>query len=180
MMGGISQSKHGEQGIALVVVLWIVTLLSVMAASFAYSMRTETSLATFAMERAQARALAEAAIAYAAQKLLLQPDPESPWPVEGTPKTWRFGGGEVSISVVESTGKIDLNHANRELLAGLLSNEGLADDEIDTLLDAIEDWRDPDDLRRLQGAEDAHIEQASYPILAVILLNFQRGHFLAR
>jgi len=43
----------------LVIVLWIVTLLAVMAGSFAYSMRTETRLATSAVERSQARALAE-------------------------------------------------------------------------------------------------------------------------
>ena len=131
-----------------------------MAASFAYSMRTETSLTTYALERAQARALAEAAIVYAVQKLLLQPDPENSWPVEGTPRTWRFGNGEVSISAVESTGKIDINHANRELLAGLFSNEGLNEDEVEALLDAIEDWRDPDDLRRLQGAEDSEYQAA--------------------
>ena len=69
----ISIRSRCEKGIALVIVLWIVVLLSIMAASFAYSMRTETTLTTFAMERAQARALAEAGIAYAAQKLLIQP-----------------------------------------------------------------------------------------------------------
>ena len=44
----------------LVIVLWIVTLLAVMAGGFADSMRVETRLATGVVERAQARALAEA------------------------------------------------------------------------------------------------------------------------
>jgi general secretion pathway protein K len=35
----------------------------------------------------------------------------------------------------------------------LLEAAGVAQDQLDSLLDAIEDWRDPDDLRRLNGAE---------------------------
>ena len=43
-----------QRGMVLVIVLWIVTLLAVMAGGFAYSMRVETRLATTAVERAQA------------------------------------------------------------------------------------------------------------------------------
>jgi general secretion pathway protein K len=148
------QTRH-ERGIALVIVLWIIVLLSIMAASFAYSMRTETTLTTFAMERAQARALAEAGVAYAVQKLLLQVDPEDPWPIEGSIREWSFGTGTAYISVVDSSGMIDLNHADRALLGGLLiSQGGIAEEGLDALLDSIEDWRDPDDLKRLNGAEE--------------------------
>ena len=148
--------RHHEKGIALVIVLWIVVLLSIMAASFAYSMRTETTLTTFAMERAQARALTEAGMAYAVKKLMLEaPDPENPWPTEGSPREWQFGGGSVNISVTDSSGRIDLNHADRGILGGLLTTQGaVPEEEVDTLLDAIEDWRDPDDLKRLNGAEE--------------------------
>ena len=51
---------NDQRGMVLVIVLWIVTLLAVMAGGFAYSMRVETRLATSAVEWAQARALAEA------------------------------------------------------------------------------------------------------------------------
>lgn len=146
--------RGDSRGIALVAVLWVVSLLSVMAASFSYATRTETRLTTNALERAQARALAEAGVSYAAAHLLPAPDPEDPWPIQGSPRLWRFGPGEVRISVVDSVGRIDLNHADRELLGGLLRDEGLADDEAEMLLDAIEDWRDPDTLKRLNGAEE--------------------------
>ena len=150
----IRKRRQGrERGIALIVVLWIITLLSIMAGSFAYSSRTETTLATFALERAQARALVEAGIVYAMTQITRPPDPENPWPLEGTPRRWQFGGGELSIGVVDSSGKLDLNRANRELLGGLLSAQSLEDEQTSALLDAIEDWRDPDDLKRLNGAE---------------------------
>lgn len=150
----LQQTKiAGQAGVALVIVLWIVTLLSVMAASFAYTARTETRLTTYALERAQARALIEAGVAFAVNKLLLAPDPENPWPIEGSPRAWRFGTGTASLSVVDSVGKIDLNHGHRELLGGLLASQDLEEDRVDALLDAIEDWRDPDSLSRLNGAE---------------------------
>ncbi|MGH8520421.1 MAG: hypothetical protein ACREU9_03040, partial [Gammaproteobacteria bacterium] len=38
-------AKETEQGFALVIVLWVVALLSTVAASLAFSMRTETTLA---------------------------------------------------------------------------------------------------------------------------------------
>jgi general secretion pathway protein K len=119
------------------------------------SERADPTFNTFALERAQARAIAEAGVAYAVQKLLLQVDPENPWPIEGSVREWSFGAGTVYISVVDSSGMIDLNHADRALLEGLLVYQGgVAQEEVDALLDAIEDWRDPDDLKRLNGAEE--------------------------
>ena len=153
-----------QRGIALVIVLWIITLMAIMAASFTYTMRAETAMTTFAMERAQARALADAGIAYAATKLLLAPDPENPWPTEGSPRDWRYGAGVVTLSVVDSSGKIDINHADRNLLAGLFSAHGFEEGELDALLDAIEDWRDPDDLKRLSGAEEDEYLSAGRPV----------------
>ena len=47
--------RHSQNGMVLVIVLWIMTLLAVMAGGFAYSMRIETRLATSTVERAQAR-----------------------------------------------------------------------------------------------------------------------------
>lgn len=142
-----------QRGIVLVVVLWVVTLLSIMAASFAYSMRTGTTLATHSVGRAQARALAEAGVTYAMMHML-SPKAAEDWPADGSLREWQFGAGRMVISVVDAGGKIDLNRASRELLGGLLSNVGgVPDDSLDGLLDAIEDWRDPDDIPLLNGAE---------------------------
>lgn len=141
-----------QDGMALVIVLWIVALLSVMAGSFAYSMRTETRLVTHTVERAQARALAEAGVMYAITRTLSQ-SASSDWPVDGSEREWQFGPGLVRIRIIDSGGKIDLNQANRGLLESLLVYAGVAEEERKALLDAIEDWRDPNDLRRLHGAE---------------------------
>ncbi|MCB1810955.1 MAG: general secretion pathway protein GspK [Candidatus Competibacteraceae bacterium] len=143
-----------QSGIALVIVLWIITLLALMAGSFAYSMRAETRLVTSSNERAQARALADAGVAYAAFKLLLQPDPEDPWPIEGSTREWRFGQGTVIIRARDTSGLIDINQAERGLLTGLLVTAGgLSQEEAEALMDKIEDYRDADDARHSNGAE---------------------------
>lgn len=152
--------RQQQHGIALVIVLWIITLLAIMAGSFAYSMRTETTLAVHAVEQARARALAEAGIAFAALNLLITPDPEDPWPIEGSVREWTFGQGVAQISVIDAAGKIDLNNGKRELLVGLLESAGVAADEAVALVDKIEDFRDADDATRLNGAEDDDYEAA--------------------
>jgi general secretion pathway protein K len=154
-------SPARQQGIVLVIVLWIITLLSVMAASFAYSMRTETLLTVHSVERAQARALAEAGIAYVMMQVL-NPNPAQPqsrW-IDGEVREWRFGPALLRINAADAGGKIDLNRADRNLLGGILQYAGVADEDRDSLLDAIEDWRDPDDLSRLNGAESEEYRAA--------------------
>ncbi len=164
-MNGVECPKcpAGQRGMVLVIVLWIVTLLAVMAGGFAYSMRIETRLATSAVERAQARALAEAGIAYG---LAWQLDPEAQkqWPPNGDPREWAFGGGRVRIEVTNASGLVNLNNAGAELLKALLAGVGVASREQDRLANAIQDWRDPDDDRSLpHGAESADYRAAGWP-----------------
>ncbi|HXH03629.1 MAG TPA: hypothetical protein VNN09_09945 [Candidatus Competibacteraceae bacterium] len=148
-----------QRGVVLVLVLWVLVLLSVMAASFSYSMRSELRQAGAVAERAQARALAEAALHYAALHAL-HPLPDQYWPVDGTPRRWRYGAGVASIRITDIGGKVDLNNADRNLLRNLLAAAGVPVEAQDSLLDAIEDFRDPDDLPRLKGAEkDAYAAQ---------------------
>ncbi len=63
---------RGQRGLALVVVLWVLVLLSVMAASFTYATRTEVNLTRNLIEAAEAEALADAGV-YQAIYALLHP-----------------------------------------------------------------------------------------------------------
>jgi general secretion pathway protein K len=146
----------------LVIVLWIITMLAMMAGSFAYSMRVETRLATSAVERAQARALIEAGVAYAlAWQLDSQAQPQ--WPANGDVHEWAFGGGQMRISVADAAGRISLNNANPELLRQTLLGIGMADADADPAIAAIEDWRDPDDQTRPGGAESMEYSALGRP-----------------
>lgn len=145
-----------QRGVVLVIVLWVMTLLTIIAGSFAYSLRIETTLATHAVDQARARAAVEAGVAYAMVQVLNPPPEEADrWPVDGRTREWYFGEARLEISVRDTSGRIDINRADRELLRGLFEVVGgLDESRSDSLLDAIEDFRDADDLVRLNGAEE--------------------------
>ena len=126
-----------QRGMALVIVLWIVTLLAVMAGSFAYSMRIETRLATSTTERARARALAEAGVAYAQAWQLDQEVSRKQWPPNGDPREWTFGGGRLRIEVTSANGLVDLNTADPSVLKLLFAGAGVEPASQDRLVDAL-------------------------------------------
>jgi len=143
-----------SRGLALVTVLWVLVLLSLVAASFTRTIRTEINLTRNLIESAKAEALADAGV-YRAVLGLFAPVNQGGWRVDGTVYAWAYGGGEIRVSVQDEGGKIDLNKGQDVLLRILFQSLGLDDQESAALADAIVDFRDPDDLRHLNGAEDA-------------------------
>lgn len=142
-----------QRGGVLVVVLWLLALLSLMAASYSTTARTETRLTATQLQAAQARGLAEAGVWLGLQQLL-QPAPSDgvkTQALSGIP----LGAGVIDVQIQDEAGKIDLNTARPEILLGLVQSAGA--DPVDALAirDAILDWRDRDNLRRAAGAEDA-------------------------
>jgi general secretion pathway protein K len=158
-MKAVTNKKH-QHGIALVLVLWATTLLTVIAASFAFSMRTDTLLAQNLAASARAQALADAGVQRALYEMFKPIADLQRWKGDGVPHQWEFGGGKLSIMVLDVSGKIDLNSASDDLLKGMLKSVGLTDEESNILLDAIVDWRDGDDLPRPKGAEVAEYKAA--------------------
>jgi general secretion pathway protein K len=151
-----------QGGFALVVVLWVVALLTVMAGGFALGMRTDTNLTYYQVASAKARALAEAGVNRGIMELLKQEE-DRVWATDGSPNQLPLEDGALTISVQDESGKIDLNVAQTELLGGLLHALGVDDRARDALVDSILDWRDPDDLRRANGAEAADYKAAGLP-----------------
>ena len=146
-------SLGSSRGMALLSVLWITGLLAVMAASFASSTRTEARLAHNLMENAKAEALADGGVERAVLGLF-ELDPQIAWRPGGGAYAIALGEGEVRIEIEDEDGKIDLNGAPLELIAGLLAVLGLAPDQAQAMAERIGDYRDYDDEPAPQGAED--------------------------
>lgn len=151
-----------RRGLALVSVLWVLTLLSLIAASFMLGTRTEINLARNQGENARAEALADAGV-YTALVGVMNDDPEMAWRVDGTVYGWRFGAGVLRVSVNDEGGKVDLNVASEVLLRDLFIAAGLEAGDARALADAVVDFRDPNDLRRANGAEDPAYRRAGLP-----------------
>jgi general secretion pathway protein K len=151
-----------RRGLALVTVLWVLTLLSLIAASFSSSTRTEVKLAFNQTEAARAEALADAGLHTAILGLLIR-DPQLQWRVDGTVYGWEFGAGEIRVNVWDEGAKIDLNAAPDALLQSLFVVLGETPGNAAALVDRIVDYRDPNDLRQLNGAEDRDYADAGLP-----------------
>jgi general secretion pathway protein K len=163
-----------ERGIALLLVLWVVALLTIIAVALTGTQRTETALAGNQVDAARFRALADAAVDYAMLNLMVPPittqgreaqDAPDPnlWAPDGVPHAWPFGGATLQVAVYNEASRIDLNQAPRDLLLRLLNAAGVPQDSVDSLADAIIDWRDPDNLRSPDGAEDGDYAAAGLP-----------------
>lgn len=142
-----------QRGVALVLVLWVLALLTVIAGSYSFAMRTEAALAQNLVATAQARALADGAVHRGLYELLRPETDSAKWKPDGKIHEWASGEAKIGVMMTGESGKIDLNTASDALLKGLFRSAGLGEEESMALLDAILDWRDPDDLRRPNGAE---------------------------
>lgn len=150
---------RSQQGFALVVVLWILSLLIIMAGSFAQTVRRETAIVSAIKQHAQAQAQAEAGI-YLAQFMLQAPDPKKRWQGDGRIYQTRFNDADLRIQIIAETGKVDLNTADAQHLGAVLAYVLPNQKQQQTLLNAILDWRDEDEEPRKAGAEAPAYRQA--------------------
>lgn len=155
-----ARMQRGQRGIALILVLWLTIMLTVIASGFAFSMRNEALSARNALSLARARAVANGAIDRMAFELS-RPRYPTAWASDGEPRKWREDDVEVVATAVDESAKIDINAAPDALLKGLLAQLAGTDSQTTAkIVDAILDWRDPDDVTRPNGAEEAAYRQA--------------------
>lgn len=149
----------GQRGVALLMVLWGVTLLAVVAGSLGYSLRSESRLTGNYLMGARAAALAEGGI-YQGILALLEGRDETQWLPDGQEREVTApSAGHVLVSLQAERGKVDLNQAPKDLVERLvLAVDPEADAE--AVAGAIVDWRDPDDDRQPGGAEDSDYRAA--------------------
>jgi len=159
--GRALRASASERGIALIAALWLTILLTVIASGFAFSMRSEALAARNALSVAQVRALADGAVERTAFELQRPRNLPDVWVADGQPRTWKEGETTITVAAVDESAKIDINAATEPLLRGLFVNVGGVDPATaSALVDALLDWKDADDLRRPNGAEDAEYRAA--------------------
>ncbi len=146
-------------------VLWVLVLLTTMAVSMSTTQRLELNMAANLTQERQARALVDAGIEFMALHLLMQrsgPEAEQ-WKADGLARPWRFQGRTIQVAATPENARIDLNVATPEILQELLLSAGVEDARATEIRDAILDWRDADDQRQLNGAEDPQYKEAGRP-----------------
>lgn len=159
------------EGAALILVLWVLVLLTAIAAEFAFSMRTEVNItrnfkeeqeayyaALAGIEQAKAEIISAKEQMYLDEKgILILSDKKNP------ERKGSLGNVTYSYSIIDEDGKLNLNSATPEQLRYILKESGVDGTEADTIIDSILDWRDPDNLHRINGAEEYHYQSLPKP-----------------
>jgi general secretion pathway protein K len=169
---------QSNRGIALLMVLWILTILMVIVLSFAFMARTEVYSTVSFRDGLQKKFLAEAAIERGIMELFYRGSFRNQATVVEGSESIRADGrlykGEIeadyyTYTVTDESGKININtltDTNGIILNNLLVNLGVSGDDANTIVDSILDWRDTDELHRLHGAESDYYLSLPIPYKA--------------
>ena len=155
--------RRRQQGVALVLVMWLVALLAALVGTYAAGARIEYMQGRGLQGAVVAESAARAGLEYALVRLQAR-EPEFAWIPDGRPYRWRFGAADIEVRILDESGKVDINAVDAPLLASLLAVLGAEDDRADAVAAAIVDWRDADDLTQpMGGAEDPQYAAAGRP-----------------
>jgi general secretion pathway protein K len=159
----MTRPRARQRGVALVLVMWVSVLLTVIASSFIVERRTETMIVRNSALLARAEAAADAGVHRGIYDMYRSDNAPERWKRDGSVQEWSFDAIPVRVELRDESAKIDINTASEALLRGLLTSSGLNEQDAATLLDAILDWRDPDTLKRPNGAEEPDYRDAGLP-----------------
>jgi general secretion pathway protein K len=170
MMGG-GQEQHKSGGFALLVVILIMLITSFLASQLIMQVRTDLQISTNIQQRVVGRMLAEGGVSLALFRLIDKPgidfEEKIGGPVFLRGRTYEtvLSTGKMEYYAVSESGKIDLNKTNVVFLKKFLEYHDLAEEEVDVVIDSLLDWRDKDNLHRLNGAEKDYYEELEKPYI---------------
>ncbi|MEO6968819.1 MAG: type II secretion system protein GspK [Rhodanobacteraceae bacterium] len=145
-------ARNHMRGAALLFALWSIALLAALLAGLAVGARAEGEAARNAYNQARARYAAEAGVARAVVALRVG-DPARRWVPDGRGYRFVFDQAQIEVRITDASGQVDLNAATPEVLLNLFRAAGADEARAQALSDAVQDWRDSDDLPRAHGAE---------------------------
>ncbi len=173
------KKNFSQEGIALLLVLWVLTILMVIVLSFSFMIKTDTSATLSFKDGIEQRFLAEAGIERGIMEIFYRTlnkgqtvilEGLEVWKTDGTPYTGQIGDGSYKVRITDESGKINLNRlsdGNAIILKNLLSNLGVQEGDVNIIVDSILDWKDPNKgIHRLSGAGDEYYESLPNPYKA--------------
>jgi len=162
--------RHRSHGIALIIALIAILVLSTLAAGFALSMKVETRLAFNANSETQLYWLGRSGVELARWVLAQERCPydslnqiwaggpgadcETNGPLAGfSLDNYSVGGGTISLKIVDLERKANINTANGLEIQQALTFMGVDANDISVVADSIQDWIGPAGPPRVAGAE---------------------------
>ena len=175
--GGSPSIHHSTQpsfhsrksGVALIVVMWVLLIVSLIVSSFAFEMKLEANIITAQRKRFKADQLARAGIELAKAMFAFEKDPlegddviyDDPWLAqaaqidEGVPITYseKLGDGTITLKIDFEKGRRNIRTLDADGWRELFAQTGIPSTDWDELYDCLVDWQDPGDEHQINGAE---------------------------
>jgi type II secretory pathway component PulK len=165
-----------ERGFVLISVMLAMTLLAVVATEFAFSMRLEASMVRSYRDSVLAAHLAEGGVQQAIREVLsgaqiaaldedgqlvfyrALPGQTTPERLPRLPRTRvPLGPGAFSYRITDEAARLDINASTPARLGRLLDALDVEPRQRDIINDSLQDWRDRDEVHRLNGAESEDV-----------------------
>jgi general secretion pathway protein K len=179
--------QNKSHGIALIIVMIAIVVLSVLAAGFAFSMKVETKLASNANSSQELLWLGYSGVELA--RYVLSQEASIPGePYDALNQYWaggpggpdetnspladisldhyQIGDGTVSVKITDLERYANINAANPQEIQQALTLMGVDADDISVVSDSIIDWIDSDDDPRPAGAESDYYQSLTPPYYA--------------
>lgn len=171
------KNPFSNSGIALLMTLWVLVMLSLIAMNFSFSTRWGSASTRNFKEETKAYYIALSGYEEAVGYLLSDKDvmvdfidehgnlcvDKEAEPVTGMQST---DEAELDIKIIDEESKININTSDRGVLERLFDYAGVPVSSTQEIVDSILDWKDPDKLHHLSGAEDEYYEALSPPYKA--------------
>ncbi len=157
-----------DQGIVLIIVLWLLFLISFLTIQYSKSVRQKAKLGISLKGKILGYYMAQSAIAYAQKALIVSQNLTEPtedlnlWQPNGNlypVKLGKQGDANLKVGIEGENGKLGLNTATFDQIFNLLLTLDIPEHTADVIADSIIDWRDQDKLIRLHGAEDEYYQE---------------------
>jgi len=175
-----------QSGIALIIVMISIFVLTILAGGFAYSMKVETKLARNANSETDLEWLGRSAVECArwelAQQLMVAQEPydalNQVWaggiggagtsnsPLADFKNEIQIKDGAATWTIVDLERKVNINTANEALLQQALLIMGVDAGQMTPVVNSILDWIDVDETPRIQGAESDFYQGLNPPYFA--------------
>jgi len=169
---------HSQRALALPLVLWAVFVVSTVVVVTLRLVDFDLDLEARSAKRFVARQAALTGLAYAMHPKVERTDPELHQTLPD--------GSKIDVQIESEDARLNINTllVNRDslVLRNLFRYWGVDEKSIPLVLDSLKDWVDPDELRSLNGAEAADLENAeeyslpeNRPFLRVAEMESVRG-----
>jgi general secretion pathway protein K len=142
-----------DQGFVLIIVIWLMAFFSLVAIAVTRSVQAHIRQTANQVQSRNAELLADAGVTLATLDLAKPKSRPRRFPIDGSLVRCTLDDATLTISVQDAGGRISLNTGSDRLLQALLIGLGSTIETATRATDVIIDFRDSDDLKRLNGAE---------------------------